>query len=384
MLNRELLAIKMAPAGRLDIYSGVARMAGTLWATLWRDTARDSKTVLLFVHPASNFMGHYALKPLAEMGVAAVGFATRYVGNDSSLLMENCVLDIGAAVRHLRDMGFEKVVLVGNSGGGGLASLYQSQAEQPSLTSTPAGDPPDLTQADLPPVDGLILAMAHPGRALVYTEWLDPAIVDERHPFGRDATLDMFDPRNGPPYSEEFITRYRAAQVARNRRITAWVREQLDVLRSMAADGPDGRPALEDLPFLVHGTAADLRFLDTAIDASDRTPGTLWGDAWPANYHPPTLGHYTSLRSWLSQWSYDDSESNAPRHLPRISVPVQVVYGTADAAAFPSHAVTMYESVAHAKKELIAIEGAHHYFVDQPDLVGHLCRHMVRWCESSL
>jgi pimeloyl-ACP methyl ester carboxylesterase len=330
--------------------------------------------VLLFVHPASNFMGHYALKPLAELGVAAVGFATRYIGNDSSLLMENCVLDIGAAVRHLRDMGFERVVLVGNSGGGGLASLYQSQAESPSLTATPAGDPPDLTQADLPPVDALILAMAHPGRALVYTEWLDPAIIDEHRPFDRDAALDMFDARNGPPYSEDFVTRYRAAQIERNRRITAWVRGQLAAL-----------PApLVDLPFLVHGTAADLRFADLSLDASDREAGTLWGDTWTANFGPPTLGHYSSLRSWLSQWSYDDSQSNAPRHLPRVTVPVQVIYGTADAAAFPSHAVAMYDAVGQAKKELIAIEGAHHYFVDQPELVDTLCRHMLRWCESVL
>jgi pimeloyl-ACP methyl ester carboxylesterase len=339
---------------------------------------------LLFVPPASTFRGHYALKPLAEMGVAAVGFATRYVGNDSALLMENCVLDIGAAVRHLRKMGFEKVALVGNSGGGGLASLYQSQAESPTLAATPAGDPPDLTEADLPPVDGVILAMAHPGRALVYTEWLDPAIRHEHQPFDRDPELDLFDRRNGPPYSDDFLARYRAAQVERNRRITRWVRAELASLGERAATGPADRPALEDLPFLVHGTAADPRFLDLAVDPSDRATGTLWGPAWTANFGPATLGHYTSLRSWLSQWSYDDSQSNAPRHLPRVSVPVQVIYGTADAAAFPSHAIAMYEAVGHAKKELIALEGAHHYFLDQPDLVATMCRHMLRWCESVL
>jgi alpha-beta hydrolase superfamily lysophospholipase len=67
-----------------------------------------------------------------------------------------------------------------------------------------------------------------------------------------------------------------------------------------------------------------------------------------------------------------------------VTVPVQVIYGTADAAAFPSHAVSMYDAVGQAKKELIAIEGAHHYFVDQPELVDTLCRHMLRWCESVL
>jgi hypothetical protein len=33
--------------------------------------------------------------------------------------------------------------------------------------------------------------MAHPGRASTYTEWLDPAIVDEHDPTRRDASLDL-------------------------------------------------------------------------------------------------------------------------------------------------------------------------------------------------
>lgn len=36
-------------------------------------------------------------------------------------------------------MGYEKVVLCGWSGGGSLSALYQSEAEQPTITHTPAG-----------------------------------------------------------------------------------------------------------------------------------------------------------------------------------------------------------------------------------------------------
>ena len=178
-MPRTLLEVPMAPAtGRVDIYSGVARAHGKLWATVVAPEPDDRGLALVFVHPTSNFMGHYAQEPMAARGVAAVGMATRYMGNDTALIMENCVLDIGAVVRHLRDVeGYRRVVLVGNSGGGGLVALYQSQAEKPTITATPAGDPPDLTKADLPPADGLILFMAHPGRASTYTEWLDPAIV---------------------------------------------------------------------------------------------------------------------------------------------------------------------------------------------------------------
>lgn len=236
----ELLGFPMAASGRVDIYSGVARMAGKVWGSLHRGE-KPSKTVLVVVHPSSNFLGHYLLAPFAERGVDAVGLTTRYIGNDSSLLMENCVLDIGVAIRFLRERGYEKVVLIGNSGGGGLSAFYQSQAESPTVTQTPAGDPPDLTQADLPPVDALLELMAHPGRALVYTDWLDPAVTDEHDPFARDLELDIISGAIPPPFTPNFLERYRGAQLARNRRITAWVRDQL---ARLDADGGD----LADLP----------------------------------------------------------------------------------------------------------------------------------------
>lgn len=371
----ELLGIPMLETGRLDIYSGVARLAGKVWASHRRPDG-GSRTALVVVHPSSNFLGHYLLEPLVARGVATVGMNTRYIANDSALIMENCVLDLGAGVKFLREMGYENIVLVGNSGGGGLISMYQKQAEDPSITATPAGDPPDLTKAGLSPADGLILLMAHPGRALVYTEWLDPAVRNEADPFDRDPELDMFDEANGPPYLEDFLERYRAAQVERNRRITNWVRGQLDAL----PDRTNG--AVDELPFVVHGTVADPRFLDLSIDPSDREVGTLWGDPYRANFIPATLGHLTSHRSWLSQWSVDDSRSNGPRELPGVAAPVQVIYGTADQAAFPAHARSLYDAVTHDDKELVAIEGADHYFKGQPQLLEECCDHIMRWLEE--
>lgn len=374
---RDLLAVPQDfTSGRIDIASGVARMSGALWATRWVDPAAHPDVAVVIVHPTSNFMGHYALPALARRGVAAIGMSTRYVGNDSALIVENCLLDIGAVVRHLReDLGYAKVLLVGNSGGGSLAALYQSQAERPTITSTPAGDPPDLTVNRLPALDGLSLAMAHPGRARVYTDSLDPSIVDENDPFARDPELDMFRAQNGPPYSPEFVERYRAAQEARNRRITAWVRATLDRL----AEDPSGP---DDIPFVVHGTAADPRFLDLTLDPSDRVPNTILGDPWKTNFLPARLGHYSSLRSWLSQWSIDDSRSDAVAELPHVTVPVQIVYGTADNAVFPSHARAMAAAVASERRELIELRGADHYFRERPDLREQMCDHIARWARS--
>jgi len=373
MSDLELLAVPMYTGGRQDIYSGVARMAGKLWAGR-RRAAGGSRTVVAIVHPSSNFIGHYLLEPLSRRGVDAVGMNTRYLANDSSLIMENCVLDVAATIGYLRgECGYEKVVLVGNSGGGGLAALYQSQAEKADIIHTPAGDPPNLTIAELSRVDGLIELMAHPGRAITYTDWLDAAIVDESDPFTRDATLDLFDERNIPPYDEQFVRRYRAAQLARNRRITAWVRGRLEQLDRVTAG------AVSDLPFVVHGTCADPRFLDLALEPSDRETGTLWGDTYPANFSPSTLGHMTSLRSWLSQWSVNDTNCDALRHLARVSVPVLVVHGTADKTCTPAQAREMFDAVPHDRKQIVSIPRARHYFDDQPELVEQAADHVLDW-----
>lgn len=373
MTPPELLAVPMVTGGRVDIYSGVARLAGKLWASRQR-CPEGSRTAVVVIHPSSNFLGHYLLPTLAPLGVDVVGANTRYIGNDSMLTMENCLLDIGAIIGHLRAEGYDKVVLVGNSGGGGLCALYQSQAESPTIAQTPAGDPVDIVGARLSPADAVIELMAHPGRALVFTEWLDPAITDESDPFrARDSTVDMFDPVNGPPYGTEFLTRYRAAQIARNRRITAWVRTELDRVSRVSG----GR--VRDLPFTVHGTVADPRFLDLSIDPSDREPGTMWGPPYEASLSPATLGHLTSLRSWLSQWSLDDSLCNGPEQLRRVSGPVLVIYGTADQVCFPSHAQALYDAVPHERKEIVAIEGATHYFAGQPQHIGRAVDLIVQW-----
>ena len=195
--------------------------------------------------------------------------------------------------------------------------------------------------------------MAHPGRAQVFADWLDPAVVDENDPWKRDPTLDLFSGEFLPPYDEEFLQRYRAAQLARNRRITAWVHASWT---SSRADGE-----LADLPFVVHGTTADPRFLDVTIDPSDREPGTMWGPTEVANMMPASLGHYSSLRSWLSQWSIDETNCDGPLQLSRISVPALIMYGTADQVSSPSYATEMYDAIPHDDKTLVPVEQGLHY-----------------------
>jgi pimeloyl-ACP methyl ester carboxylesterase len=368
-----LLGVPMYASTSVDVYSGVARLSGRIWAREVTLTGTRPKTAAVFLHPTSNFLGHYLLERTARTGVAAIGMCTRYVGNDSALLMENCVLDVGATVAFLRADGYENVVLVGNSGGGGLAPLFQSQAEHPTITSAPGGRGPDLTQAGLQPADAVILLNAHPSRALLRTEWLDPAIVDEARPFERDPSLDMFDPRNGPPFDDEFMKRYRAAQVDRNHRITAWARQRLAEIDELFGG------QLGDFPFVVHGTTADPRFFDLTIDPNDRAYGTtLWGAPQVANYLPTSLGHFNSARSWLSQWSIQDSNAGA-HNLNHVSVPILILTGTADPTVLPSHTSLLASNIRHGDWKRLDIPKATHYFEGQPDLMDMAAAEIGQW-----
>jgi pimeloyl-ACP methyl ester carboxylesterase len=377
-LERNLLEIPVPPSGRIDVYSGVARLSGAIWASEVRVRGQKPDTAVVFIHPTANFLGHYALPALARCGVAAIGMTTRYIGNDSNLSVENCLLDIGATVRYLREHGYGRVVLAGNSGGGTVVPYYQAQAEHPSVTAPPGGGP-DLTAAGLLPADALVLFMAHPSRALLSVEWLDPAITDESAPFGRDPETDAFNPRNGPPFRPEFIARYRAAQLDRNRRITAWAQEQLATL----TDGGHWPRGLDDLAFVVHGTSADLRFLDAAIDASDRiTGGTLWGTPEVANYLPAGVSRYTTLRSWINQWSVDMTLGNALRWLPTVEAPVLVLGGSADSAAPPAVFGQLYDAIEIAQKKQIVLDGASHYFEGQAEILRQACTAMAAWLHS--
>jgi fermentation-respiration switch protein FrsA (DUF1100 family) len=375
-IERNLLAARTEAHAKVEIYSGVARLARTVWGSEVKIAGTQPEVAAVFCHPTANFLGHYALPGLAERGLAGVGLTTRYVGNDTSLIMENCLLDMGTMVEHLYASGYEKVVLVGNSGGASIVPYYQAQAQHPTITDPPGGGP-DLTTAGLRPVDAIVLLNAHPSRARLSTEWLDPAITDENRPFDRDPSLDMYHPDNAPPYSPEFIVGYRAAQVARNRRISAWAELQL---AAITADGhwPSG---LDDLAFVVHGTAADLRFLDGAIDPSDRQIGvTLWGDPPVADYMPAGISRTTTLRAWLNQWSIDHTQADSLRWLPEIEAPILTALGTADPTVLPHMARQMFDAAtASRQRDLHFIEHATHYFEGQPTLLDEALDLVTDW-----
>jgi pimeloyl-ACP methyl ester carboxylesterase len=231
--------------------------------------ANDGALDLAFIvfHPTSNFHGHYLLGPMAERGAGMLALNTRYVGNDSMLLMENALHDVGAGVRFLRECGYRRVVMLGNSGGGSLAALYQQQAEQPSIETTPDGRPCDIVGAKLLRADAIALVAAHPGRATQLLAKIDPSVLDESDASRLDPALDLFEESRRVPLSRDWLAVFQAAQAARLERITAWVVDRLRVLDRTCP------PEVADDAFIVRRTQADPRTVDLTLDANDRSPG---------------------------------------------------------------------------------------------------------------
>ena len=329
-----------------------------------RTTGRRPTTAFIATHYNVDFSEHYLAPLLAEHGFGFLGWNTRYRGNEAYFLLEHAVVDIGVGVRWLRETaGVETVVVLGNSGGGSLMAAYQSQATAPDIRPARGTQLTDAV-ADLPAADLYVSLNAHPGRPEVLTSWLDAAIVDEHEPFVRDDDLDLFDRRHGPPFEPEFVARYRAAQVARNERITDWAIAELD--RLAAAD------LARDRLFLLHGVWADPRFVDLTLDPSDREPGCYAGDPARANAGVLGIGRTNTLRSWLSMWSLRESDCRGAPHLGRIDVPALVVQSTADRGVFPSDARAIHEALGSTDRTLEFVPGEHYFETGGRDHVAEL------------
>ncbi|HEU4623733.1 MAG TPA: hypothetical protein VFS52_03155 [Steroidobacteraceae bacterium] len=344
---------------------------------LLRAPDRPSKTLFVFMHPTSTLQLLPMPMALADRGLHVLCAASRYAKNDSALIMEKVAVDLGRWMRHAREaLGYERVVLVGWSGGGSLSLFYQAQAERPDVTHTPAGDPVDLVAEKLVAADGVIFVAAHLSRAETLTEWLDPSVTDELDPDRRDLALDIYSPEcpAQPPYTAEFIATFRAAQIARNRKITAWCQEKLAQLRA-AKTGEMERA------FVVHRTMCDVRWLDPNVDPNGRTPGRCYmGDPRAVNVGPVGLARFSTLRSWLSQWSYDLSNAKGPANAAKIRrTPVLQIENTADDAVPATHNPTIYAALATPDKRLLRVEGATHYYVGQPELLRQCTDLVIEW-----
>jgi len=336
-----------------------ALVRGVLWTP---PNGKKWKTAVILSHPRGDFSVHYAAPLLAAAGYAVLGFGTRYMNNDTDCLHESCTIDVETVYNEMKRRGAEAVVLLGNSGGGSLMAL---------------------AHAERGIGDGWVGMAAHPGEGVFMLQVIDPSVVDESDPFSTVPELDMYNPDNGwrpwpEPcvYDNEWLRRYRAAQVERVARIDAIAKasiaESIDAgSRLRGVDNQTQtvqwrelrRRAVFTKYMVIYRTLADPAYLDLSIDPDERPMGSLFAfpDPFDANYGRGGLGRSMTARGWLSTWSGLSSHAKLADTMPKVKVPTLLIHPTADTEIRIWQAKEIVDNSGAADKTYIEMKGAPHY-----------------------
>ena len=345
----------------------------------WLYGRGDETTVAVLMHPRADFSHHYVVPGLVESGIAVLCVNSRWLNNDATLIHEQVLLDVAAAVAaaHAR---YDRVVLVGNSGGASLFTFYLHQALAPKgerLIQTAAGDPFDLNRFEFPTADLMVYLAGHAGEGHYLLHAIDPSVTDEDDPVACHADLDLYDERNGfvappdePRYATAFLNRYRAAQRARIERIDQRARDLVEAKRAAKAAWASGtgttadrRRAIATHFMHVYRTDADPRAVDRSIDPSERDYGSLWGRRpdW-INYGAVGFGRVVAPEAWLSTWSGLSSQAEIATTGARMTLPaLQVVYA-ADNCIYPSDDELIASSLGTTQLDRVTVAGDHYGF----------------------
>jgi len=347
----------------------------------WLYQRGGEDTVVCVMHPRANFAHHYVVPGLVEAGYAVLCENSRWLGNDSTLIHEQVLLDVAAGVAAMRER-FGRVVLCGNSGGGSLYTFYLDQAlasEGERFTETAAGDPFDLNRFEMPAANAMVYLAAHPGEGHFLLHAIDPSVVDETDPVLADPALDLYEPGNGfrePPeesrYAPDFLAAYRLAQRARVEALDAEARTRVARRRAArvrwrATGSLEDRRASIATDFLVvYRTDADPRCVDLSLDPSERGYGSLWGvrPDW-INYGAVGFGRVVSPEAWLSTWSGLSSRAEIARSGRRMALPALLVSYTGDNCIFPADAELIARSLASPHVERVDLRADHYGFPSQ-------------------
>jgi len=336
------------------------------------------RNVACLMHPREYFGAHYLVPALLESGMAVWTQGARSIGNDLRLEHEQAVVDAAAGIDFLRRRGFEKIVLIGNSGGSGVYSYYIQQsslAPEQRLAKSVVGKPTGFDKVSMPPVDGMIYLAPHPGQGRLLMGCIDPSVTDEHDALSVDPELDPFNPDNGyvaepgkSRYAPDFIERYRKAQRARVERLDEVARRLIERRQSARRQVKEGgaeralRLQAAHTPIMtVWRTDADLRCLDLTLDPSDRAPGSIWGsDPLVSNYGAVGFGRLCSPESWLSTWSGVSSHAALEKTAPSVTMPTLLVEYTGDQTTFPLQVQEIFSWIGAGDKQHVRVRGDHH------------------------
>jgi hypothetical protein len=372
------------------------------------------RAAIIASHPRVDFSHHHTFPALLEAGYGCLGANLRSANNDMGCVHEQLVLDIARHMRWLKEeRGVERILLLGNSGGGSLFSFYQSQAAAaPSerIAKTPGGRPTGLADADLPEGDAIAYMAAHTGQGLIINETIDPSVLDEARPMLTDRSLDMYDPANGfrlPPewssYAPDFVARYRAAQKDRVRRLDEVARGM--IAENNHAEALHSDPGFAKLPLdvqrsilerevfepimIIYRTMANLHYADPTLDPSPRSPGSLLSDRPDLmNFQHRGFARVQTPHAWLSTWSGLSSNANTHLTAPKVTLPAVVIHAGKDLDVFPkTHSQATYAALASKDKQYWDFQEALHYFEAEDGETGNrtldlLMQRLVPWVEE--
>ena len=372
--GRHVRGEPLPDAARTDLVQLSTADGATVSGTL--RTVPGASTVVCIMHPRQDQTHHPLVPVLLRAGCAVWTQTSRSPNNDIALVHEQALLDVAAGLVHLRDLGFERLVTLGHSGGGALYAYYHEQAALPPaqrVATTQAGRPSGLPEADLPQPDAAVFLAPHPGPGRLLMACIDPSVADEADPLSRIPELDPFDPANGfapPPttsaYEPEFLERYRAAQRARVARIDARAREfaadaaQARDRAGASRDPRDRHAALAPRLITVYRTDADPRTVDLSLDPNERPYGSLFGRRPDlTNYGLVGFGRLTTPDAWLSTWSGLSSHADFARCARGVGVPTLHLDLSGDQAAFPSDSRAMREAYGTEDLTCEVVRGTH-------------------------
>lgn len=339
-------------------------------------TVPGASTVVTLMHPRQDVTHHVLVPELLARGYAVWTQGSRSPNNDLSLVHEQAILDLAAGMVRLRELGFASVVTLGHSGGATLAAFYIQQASldpELRLTTTPAGRPVPLAEADMPVPAGAVFLAPHPGQGALLQRVIDPSVTDESDPLSVDPALDPFNPDNGfvpapepSRYPAEFVARYRQAQRERVQRIDAVARERVNLARAATAqlkatgEAVHRRRALAPRLVTVFRTDADLRNVDLSLDANERPYGSLFGRRPDlTNYGLVGFGRTSTPEAWLSTWSATATWADFIACAPGVTVPTLLLGFTGDQASFPNDLRHMGDALGAADITVDDVRGTH-------------------------
>jgi pimeloyl-ACP methyl ester carboxylesterase len=233
-------------------------LGGGVKGVLYRPDSNSSPHVaVIIIHRTANYLQHAGCTQLSQRGLMVLCMNSRFDNNETLVNWELIALDVKRGVDYLKNtQKISKVILFGHSGGGPTSTYYQAVAEKgPSycqgankLSQCDSSGPNSV--AGLTPVDGIILADAHPGNTANALRAINPSVREgqdhevvgvnaDNPPIIPNKKLDPFDPANGynpngkSTYSKQFQKAYSAAQ---SDRMNDWINQALRI-RSLMAQG---------------------------------------------------------------------------------------------------------------------------------------------------